>query len=439
MKKNKLLIIVLTLLGVLIIALVIARQAGWIGSPEGERVTVEQVAYRNILEIVTASGRVQPIIEVKISPDVSGEIIELPVREGAFVRRGELLARINPDLYESAVERMVATLNTSRANLANSRARASQADAQFINARAVFARNQSLFEQQAISESEYDAARAQFLVAQAEVEAARQSVIAAEFQVKSAQAAVTEARESLAKTSIFAPMDGTISRLDAELGERVVGTSQFAGTEIMRIANLTSMEVLVQVNERDVVRVEHGDSAIIEIDAFRDQHFKGVVTSISNSAMVTGQAVDQVTNFEVKIQIDPASYNSLINPETPHLSPFRPGMSASVEVQTRRVENAITVPIQAVTTRTPEESRGDTIAIPGPLGNIQEYVFVYQQGVARLQKVQSGLQDNHYIEIKEGLDTSMTVITGPFRLVSQDLNDGDPVIKSTRTAVFEQE
>lgn len=439
MKKNKLLIIVLTLLGVLIIALVIARQAGWIGSPEGERVTVEQAAYRNILEIVTASGRVQPIIEVKISPDVSGEIIELPVREGAFVRRGELLARINPDLYESAVERMVAALNTSRANLANSRARASQADAQFINARAVFARNQRLFEQQAISEAEYDAARAQFLVAQAEVEAARQSVIAAEFQVKSAQAAVTEARESLAKTSIFAPMDGTISRLDAELGERVVGTSQFAGTEIMRIANLTSMEVLVQVNERDVVRVEHGDSAIIEIDAFRDQHFKGVVTSISNSAMVTGQAVDQVTNFEVKIQIDPASYSTLVNPETPHLSPFRPGMSASVEIQTRRVDNAITVPIQAVTTRTPEESRSDTIAIPGPLGNIQEYVFVYQQGVARLQKVQSGLQDNHYIEIKVGLDTSMTVITGPFRLVSQDLNDGDPVIKSTRTAVFEQE
>jgi len=155
--------------------------------------------------------------------------------------------------------------------------------------------------------------------------------------------------------------------------------------------------------------------------------------------MVTGQAVDQVTNFEVKIQIDPASYSTLVNPETPHLSPFRPGMSASVEIQTRRVDNAMTVPIQAVTTRTPEESRSDTIAIPGPLGNIQEYVFVYQQGVARLQKVQSGLQDNHYIEIKVGLDTSMTVITGPFRLVSQDLNDGDPVIKSTRTAVFEQE
>jgi len=439
MKKNKLLIIVLTLLGVLIIALVIARQAGWIGSPEGARVTVEQAAHRNILEIVTASGRVQPIIEVKISPDVSGEIIELPAREGAFVRRGDLLARINPDLYESAVERMVATLNTSRANLANARARASQADAQFINARAVFARNQRLFEQQAISEAEYDAARAQFLVTQAEVEAARQSVIAAEFQVKSAQAAVTEARESLAKTSIFAPMDGTISRLDAELGERVVGTSQFAGTEIMRIANLTSMEVLVQVNERDVVRVEHGDSAIIQIDAFRNQHFKGVVTSISNSAMVTGQAVDQVTNFEVKIQIDPASYSTLVNPETPHLSPFRPGMSASVEIQTRRAENAITVPIQAVTTRTPEENRGDRIATPGPLGNIQEYVFVYQQGVARLQKVQSGLQDNHYIEIIDGLDTTMTVITGPFRLVSQELNDGDPVIKSTRTAVFEQE
>jgi len=436
MKKNKLLIIVLCLIGALVLFLVIGRQAGWIGGNAGLRVTVEEAELRNIVEIVTASGKVQPIVEVKISPDVSGEIIELPVREGDFVKRGALLARINPDLYESAVERMVAALNTSRANLANTRARASQADAQFINARSVHNRNQRLFEQQAISESEYDASRAQFLVAQAEVEAARQSVVAAEFQVKSAQAAVTEARESLAKTSIFAPMDGTISRLDAELGERVVGTSQFAGTEIMRIANLTSMEVLVQVNERDVVRVKQGDSASIQIDAFRDYNFSGVVTSISNSAMVTGQATDQVTNFEVKIQIDPASYNFLVNAATPHLSPFRPGMSATVEVQTRRVSNVVTVPIQAVTTREDQSANADTLATAG---GSKEFVFVYDAGIARIKEVTSGLQDTRYIEIVNGLDSGMTVITGPFRLVSQELKDGDAVIKSAREAVFGQE
>lgn len=437
MKSKSLLKITLISFGVLVVFLIVGRTAGWIGSPEGKRVTVEEVGRRGIVEIVTASGKVQPVVEVKISPDVSGEIIELPVREGAFVRRGDLLARINPDLYESALDRVTAALNTSRANLANGRARGLQADARFITARSNYARNQRLFEQQAISEADYDAARAEYLVAQAEVEAARQSIIAAEFQVKSAEAAVTEARESLAKTSIFAPMDGTISRLDAEIGERVVGTSQFAGTEIMRIANLNHMEVLVQVNENDIIRVNENDTAVIEIDAFRGRRFTGIVASIANSALVTGQALDQVTNFEVKIHILPDSYRDLIFADRPHLSPFRPGMSATTEIQTRRAIDVLSVPIQAVTTRQDEGNGQDTAAVQAETQvAVQEYVFLYKEGKAVLQKVQSGIQDTRFIEIVEGIEPGTMVITGPFRAVSQELNDGDAVLKTTRQELF---
>ncbi|HSV88164.1 MAG TPA: efflux RND transporter periplasmic adaptor subunit [Bacteroidales bacterium] len=439
MKNKRLLKIALISFGALIAFLVIGRMAGWIGSPEGEMVTVEEVSRRSIVEIVTASGKVQPVMEVKISPDVSGEIIELPVREGAFVRRGDLLARINPDLYESALDRVTAALSTNRANLANARARSSQADARFINARANYARNQRLFEQQTISEAEYDGARAEFLVAQAEVEAARQSIIAAEFQVKSAEAAVTEARESLALTNIFAPMDGTISRLDAEIGERVVGTSQFAGTEIMRIANLNHMEVLVEVNENDIIRVNVNDTADIEIDAFRGRKFKGVVASIANSALVTGQAMDQVTNFEVKIHILPESYSDLILAESPHLSPFRPGMSATTEILTRRATDVLSVPIQAVTTRQPQETNQNNVeAQPEAQTSAMEHVFLYKNGIAVLQTVKSGIQDTRYIEITEGLEEGMQIITGPFRAISQLLNDGDAVIKTTRQELFSE-
>src|SRR5690554_5501565 len=315
MKNKKLLRLILIVLVLLVAFLILGSKLGWIGSPEGSRVSVEEVSRRSIVEIVTASGKVQPVTEVKISPDVSGEIIELPIREGDFVKRGDLLAKINPDLYVSTLDRVAASVSTSRANLANARARSSQAEAQFINATSSFNRNKQLFDQHAISESEFDAARAQYLVAQAEVEAARQSVIGAEFQVRSAEASLKEARESLAKTSIFAPMDGTISRLDAEIGERVVGTSQFAGTEILRIANLNQMEVLVEVNENDIIRVNEGDTASIEIDAFLGTNFLGVVTAISNSAKTEGLTVDQVTNFEVKIQILAESYQHLVPEE----------------------------------------------------------------------------------------------------------------------------
>lgn len=444
MKRNKLLKIALILLGVLFLFIIIGRRAGWIGGHEGLRVTVEEAELRDIVEIVTASGRVRPVTEVKMSPDVSGEIIELLIVEGDYVERGQLLARINPDIYESALDRMEAALNTSRANLANSRARLLQAEAQFINAQASYNRNKRLFEQNAISEAEYDTARAQYLVAEADVEGARQGVVASGFQVKSAEAGVTEARDNLTKTNLFAPMNGTISRLDAETGERVVGTSQFAGTEILRIANLNEMEVKVDVNENDIVRVNEGDTALIQIDAFLGEQFLGKVTSIANSASGQGLGTDQVINFEVRIRMLPESYEHLLREDRPHLSPFRPGMSATVDIQTQKAWNTLTVPIQAVTTREGtarkkdqnDEKSEEEAAIPAASSRPGEYVFLFKDGKAVQTKVKSGIQDNQYIQILEGLEEGQEVITGPFRLVSRELKDGDVVIKVARQDLF---
>lgn len=448
MKQNKILKIAGIVIVLLIIIIVVGRQAGWIGQKEGMRVTVEKADKRTIIETVTASGKVQPVTEVKISPDVSGEIVELMVEEGELVSRGDLLVQINPDIYKSALDRVEASLNTSRANLASTRARKAQAEAQFINAQAAFERNQRLYEQEAISQSEYDAARSQFLVAQAEVEAGTQSVVAAEFQLKGAEATLREARENLTKTNIFAPMDGTISRLDVELGERVVGTSQFSGTEIMRIANLNEMEVLVEVNENDIIRVNEGDTALIEIDAYLNEIFKGVVTSISNSSLTANLSVDQVTNFEVKIRMLASSYQHLLRQDQPHLSPFRPGMSASADIQTKTAYDVLSVPIQAVTTRNEEDKNNaadttNTDAGQNPdnqLANrqIQEYVFVYNEpdGKVVLTAVTSGVQDSNYIEIISGLEEDDKVVTGPFRAISRELKDGDDVVPVSRNELF---
>lgn len=446
MKQSKLLKIAGIVVVVLLVITVVGKRAGWFGQKQGMRVTVEATDTRTIVETVTASGKVQPVTEVKISPDVSGEIVVLAIAEGELVKRGDLLVQINPDIYKSALDRVEATLNTSRANLANTRARMAQAEAQFVNARAAYDRSKTLFEQEAISESEYDSARSQFMVAQSEVEAGKQSVVAAEFQVKSAEATLREARENLVKTNIFAPMDGTISRLAAELGERVVGTSQFSGTEIMRIANLDEMEVLVEVNENDIIRVNEGDSAIIEIDAYQNQEFRGVVTSISNSALTAQISVDQVTNFQVKIRILPESYQHLLRPDHPGYSPFRPGMSASADIQTMTAYNVLSIPIQAVTTRAEEKgnNQGDTLNDERAdskvltARKVQEYVFVYleEEGKARLTPVESGVQDSNFIEIISGLESGARVITGPFRAVSRELKDEDPVVVVSRDELF---
>lgn len=431
--KKTFLKIAIGLIVVLVIALSIAKKQGYIGEPHGTRVTIEKAEKRTIIEIVAASGKIQPEVEVKLTPDLSGEVVELEIKEGDYVKQGQFLAKINPEIYLSNYDRIVASLNMQKANLANSKARLAQTQAQFINAEVSYNRTKLLLEQNAVSQSDYDAARASFLVAQSEVEAAEQSVVAAEFSVKSAEASVKEARENLTKTSIFSPIEGTISKLSVEKGERVVGTSQFAGTEIMRIARLSSMEVIVSVAENDIVRVNLYDTALIEVDAYLNRKFKGVVTSIATSANLTGVSVDQVTNFDVRIRILPESYTDLMHENASDYSPFRPGMSATVDIQTKTVYDALSVPIQAVTARpdTINAERAETGAPDENESNanrsgsdLREYVFVANDNIAKLVEVKTGIQDNMYIQIIEGLSEEEKVITGPYRAVSTNLKDG---------------
>jgi HlyD family secretion protein len=399
-------------------------------------VLVEAVGQRIITETVSASGKVQPVMEIKISSDVSGEIVELYVKEGDVVKQGDLLAKINPDIYVSTRDRVAATVNTSKANFANSRARHSQAKAQFINAEASFKRNQMLHKDGAISDSEFDAAKSSYEVAKAEVEAAEQNIIGSEYSVKSAEASLKEAGDNLLRTNIFSPVSGTVSMLSVEKGERVVGTLQMAGTEMMRIANLTEMEVKVDVNENDIVRISLGDTALVEVDAYKNRKFKGIITQIANSAKVLGLNADQVTNFEVRIRILPVSYLDLLNPDRPHLSPFRPGMSATVEIQTKTVVDVFSVPIQAVTTR---EDTAATNAEKAKVGKsikvdpvMQECVFVLKDGKAILKNVKTGIQDTRFIEIHSGIEADEEVIIGPYTLVSKELKDGDLVERKSQ-------
>jgi len=344
---------------ILILGFVIAKKAGWIGSDLGTKVATELVAKRTIVETVSASGKIQPETQVKISPDVSGEIVELAVKEGDKVLKGDLLCKIRQDNYLSILDRTNAGVNGAKASLANAEARVIQANAQLSNLQAVFNRQKKLFDQSAISQQEFDAAKAGYENALAEVEAAKQNVKAAEFNVKNAQATSKEASDNLGKTVIFSPVDGIVSKLNVEKGERVVGTSQMAGTEIMTIANVTEMEVNVDVNENDIIRLELGDTAEIEVDAYLEKTFLGIVTEIANSANSSlAMASDQVTNFPVKVRILRESYKDLIPNGKESYSPFRPGMTATVEVRTNRVTSVLSIPVQSVTTREDTSSYG---------------------------------------------------------------------------------
>ncbi|MEO6882475.1 MAG: efflux RND transporter periplasmic adaptor subunit [Bacteroidia bacterium] len=412
------------------------------------KVTTEKAQKRNIIETVSANGKIQPETEVKISPDVSGEIVALQVKEGDQVMKGDLLLKIRPDIYESTLDQMTASLNNAKANLANSKARLTQMQAQFVNAQAIYDRNQKLFSQDAISASDWDAAKAAYAGAKADVSAADETVKAAEFSVKSSAASVNEAQDNLIKTTIVAPVTGTVYNLAIEKGERVVGTSQMAGTQMLCIANLNKMEANVNVNENDIVRVHLGDTALIEVDAFLDRKFKGIVTEIANSANTTGVTADQVTNFSVKIRILEKSYADLLakNGGTP---PFRPGMSATVDIETKSSNNVLSVPIESVTTRnnnaTADEKTGDTSdktdnsktkSAPKTNAQIQECVFVFSNGKAKMVNVKTGIQDNNFIEITEGLKDSDEVITGPYESVSKVLKDGSSVEKASKINLF---
>jgi len=403
MKNNKILKILLPLAFVLIIFAIIGKKQGWFGKALTVKVAVENAEARVITETITANGKIQPEKEVKISPDVSGEIVELTVKEGDQVQKGQLLLRIKPDTYISQRDRSLAAISSSRARLA-------QSEAQFTQAELSFNRSKQLYEEQTVSKSEFEQAQASYAVAKAEVEAAK-------FSVVSSEASLKEANEMLTKTSIFAPMSGTVSMLLVELGERVAGTNLMAGTELLRVADLSRMEAQVQVNENDIVRVSLGDTALIEVDAYLDQKFKGIVTEIANSAKTTGVSADQVTNFDVKILVIPESYKNLV--DAGETNPFRPGMSATVDIQTESKKDIITVPIQSVTTRT------DTTKITGTTtdDDVRTIVFTTDGTYAFAKDVKTGIQDNSYIEILSGISVGDSVISAPFSAISKKLSD----------------
>jgi len=402
----------------LILLLVIGSKMGVFGKKGNfKTVATQKVTLIDIVETVSATGKIQPEIEVKLSSEVSGEIIELPIVEGQQVKKGDLLVRVNPDIYQSS-------LNRSQASLQNVRAGLSQAEATLKESKATYERNKTLFEKGIISKADWDKAISSYEIAQANKQSAY-------YNVQSASATVNEANDNLNRTNIYAPMSGTISKLDVELGERVVGTQQMAGTEIMRVANLNNMEVEVDVNENDIVKVQIGDSTIVEVDAYLKKEFKGVVTEIANSADGTLTA-DQVTNFRVKVRIIEESYKDLVEGKPEHFSPFRPGMTATVDIITNKRLKTVAVPISAIVIKTDTTTAKTTADKTMPVIKTDseekfECVFVANNGAAKLRVVKTGIQDNSNIEIISGLKEDDEIITGPYNIVSKLLKSGDKI------------
>ena len=443
MKNKKILPILIGVIVVAIIVLVVGKKQGWFGKEFTISVATEKVKAQTLTEYITANGKIQPETQVKISPDVSGEVIELYVEEGQEVKAGTLLCVIKPEIYVSALNRSEAALNSAKA-------RQAQAEAQLIERELSFKRAKQLYEKNTIPVSEFETAQASYQVAQAEVKAAQ-------FSVKSAEASVAEAREQLTKTKIYAPIDGTVAALNIEKGERVVGTSMMTGTEMMVIADLNKMEVWVDVNENDIVKVTKFDTALVEVDAYLNRKFKGLVTEIANSAKsgVAATSADQVTNFEVKVLLLSESYSDLIDTVRNNIYPFRPGMSAAVDILTDTRENVITVPISAVTTRVKKKSGGteevkeeaketemeevETATVETKQvekEEKQEVVFLLKDGRAHKVEVKTGIQDNNNIQIIEGVKEGDEVITAPFNAINKTLKDSMLVKKVTEEELF---
>ncbi len=449
-KNNNLILFGLLGIVALLVIAVVAKQKS---KPKGEAVLVEKAEKRTIKEKVAASGKIFPVTEVKISSDVSGEVVELYVKEGDSVVVGQLLARIDPDAYQSQVERGEAGVRSAQAQAANARsqietlrAQKEQIEAQLNNAREIHKRNEKLRKDGVISDVDFDnsltnlrALEANLRSSEASIRASQESVRAAEFQIQSAEAGLRELRTSLRRTTIYAPKGGIVSKLNVEKGERVVGTIQMAGTEMMRIADLSKMEVRVDVSENDIPRVSLGDLVDVEVDAYIGRKFKGRVTQIANSAtsasgLGASLTTDQVTNFEVRILIDPASYSDLVSPQKPY--PFRPGMSASVDINTRTLVDVVSIPIQAVTTREKNDKKAKPEAAPNNgdangeqqekknLEDLIEVVFVAVGDTVKMAPVTTGIQDDTYIQIVSGIQPGDEVVSGPYTAVSRKLKQG---------------
>lgn len=434
MKKKSL----LWLIGISLVLVIVFVIVGRSRSQDGTKVAIEEAAPHTIKETVSASGKIYPETEVKISPEVSGEIIELTVQEGDSVRQGQLLARINPNIYNSVVTQQEATVQESRARVANSKEMVAQAKAQFDQAQANYNRNKKLYEEKVISALEFEQLESQFRSAQAAYEAARANVASGQFSVEGASATLSQARENLRRTVIVAPTSGIISALNVKLGERVVGTAQMAGTEMLTIANLGRIEVRVDVSETDIAKVKIGDSAKVEADAYRNRKFSGTVSKISVSSKATGAqqvSTDQVTNYTVHILIMKESYADLIN-QASRSFPFKPGMSASVEIQTNTAANALSVPVNAVTTRDYPDS---VKAIRGSDEELRQVVFVYNDATKKvaLRDVKTGLQDNQFIQILDGLKAGEKVVTAPYGAVARTLKDDAIVQVTEKDKIFD--
>jgi len=441
---------ILIIVGILIALLIVAKLTGLIGGEKMEKVTVEKAADRRIIETVTASGKVQPETEVKLSSEISGEVVELLVKEGDIVKKGQLLFKVRPDVLRSGYDRASASYSSQKASVASASQLLKQSEATFDNQDGIYKRNVELFKKKVISVAEFDAAKSAYVTAKTNLESAKQSLIGAKFNLEQMGATVQEASANLAKATIFAPVDGVISKLSVELGDRILGTAQFAGTEIMRISNLSSMEVNVDVNENDINRVSVGDSASIEVDAFADKKFKGIVTEIASSSKDVGTttttSVDQVTNFVVKVRISTDSYSGVKGGAKDLPSPFRPGLSATVDIESSSV-NSLSVPIQSVFTKggdkEDKERQGNDVNEQKQKSKlndktVKQFVYKYVNGTVKQVEVITGIQNDQYIQIKKGLKAGEEVVSGPYSAIQNKLKDGAKVEKTTKDQLFAQ-
>ena len=424
--KNKKLLLGIGALVLLLVAAALVRG----GSRELPSVSTAKVTFRDLVERVSASGKIQPEIEVKITAEVNGQITQLPVKEGDVVAQGDLLVQLNPDIYDAALLRAEASLNSARSNLASARAQVAQGEANFFAATKAFERGEALLLQKVISQAEFDQTQASYLTAKANVTSAEENVRSAEFAIRSAEASVQEAKDNLGRTTLRAPQAGVVTALSKEVGESVQGNGFTAGEVILNVSDLRTMEVNVEVNESDIVRIHLGDEAEVEVDAYLGETFSGTVTEIGNTALnagMNGFSMDQVTNFSVKIRLEQDSYLHLLEGEGENAAPFRPGMSATVDILTARRSQVLSVPIQAVASRAGTASddapgTSSTNASDATLG-----VFLFKDGKALWTPVETGIQDSKYIEVVGELDTSNVLVTGPYDIVSRTLNSGDAV------------
>lgn len=464
LRKNQKLLWILAAVVLLTVLAAMGKRMGWWGQTPPLEVAVEKVALRDLTETVLASGKIQPVTEVKISSEVSGEIVALTIKEGDAVRKGQLLARINPEMMAAALDRNEAAVNNAKSGLASARVRLRQLENLLrINLEPAYRRTARLFEDKVATQAELEVARSQYESALQDIESAKEAVEGAVFMVQSARASQKEMKEQLARTNILSPMDGIVTKLSVELGERVVGTIQMAGTEMIRIADLTRMEVRVDVSESDVVRVKNGDSVMVEVDAYPGQKFSGMVREIANSsnssALPGTGGADQVTNFLVKISLlgdnratgDRSGVDKAANPVSMvQRFLFRPGMSASAEITTRRVQGAVSVPINAVAVRDaegqatdPESEESSTTKNPDQQNTnneqIDEVVFVRSGNKALLRKVTTGIQNDKHIQILSGLRSGEEVVTAPYSAVSRDLRNNRVIKVVDRDQLFSGE